>query len=195
MRLFAISCVSVLACVPAAAQTDLGAAAAKERERRKALAATASPPPAFTNDDLASEKQAAKDAAKEGASAKDGGKPGEKPKPKPQPAPTPLPTATTDDSADRRAQEVGWRTRAQRARQVVAQTAARVTALEQQIARVAGDTMASTDTNQILRLQTQRQSLEAQLNDAREASKTAQEQLADVEEEARRAGVPPGWIR
>jgi chromosome segregation ATPase len=194
VRLIAIACVSVLACVPAAAQTDLGAAAAKERERRKALAATASPPPAFTNDDLASEKQAAKDAAKEGASAKDGGKAGAQ-KPKPQPAPTPLPTATTDDSAERRQLEAGWRTRAQRARQVVAQTAARVTTLEQQIARVAGDTMASTDTNQILRLQAQRQSLETQLNDARQANSTAKEQLANLEEEARRAGVPPGWIR
>ena len=187
MRLIAIGCVSLLVCATAAAQTDLGAAAAKERERRKALAA--SPSPAFTNDDLASEKQAAKEAAKEG------GKPGEKPKPKPQPAPTPLPTATSDDSAQRRAQEAGWRARAQRARQVVDQTAARVTTLEQQVARVAGETMASTDTNQILRLRAQREALENQLKDAREASRIAVEQLANVEEEARRAGVPPGWIR
>jgi hypothetical protein len=189
VRLIAIGCVPLLVFATAAAQTDLGAAAAKERERRKALAGGASPSPSFSNDDLASEKQAAKEAAKEG------GKPGEKPKPKPQPAPTPLPTATSDDSAARRAQEAGWRARALRARQVVDQTVARVTTLEQQVARIAGDTMASTDTNQILRLQAQRQSLETQLNEARLANKTALEQLANLEEEARRAGVPPGWIR
>jgi hypothetical protein len=189
VRLIAIGCVPLLVFATAAAQTDLGAAAAKERERRKALAAGASPSPSFSNDDLASEKQAAKEAAKEG------GKPGEKPKPKPQPAPTPLPTATSDDSAARRAQEMGWRTRAQRARQVVAESAARVAALEKQIERVGGETLASTDTNQILRLRAQREALENQLKDAREASRIAVEQLANVEEEARRAGVPPGWIR
>jgi hypothetical protein len=110
------------------------------------------------------------------------------------PAATPLPAAS-DDSAARKQLEAGWRTRAQRARQSVTDTAARVATLEQQVQQLAGKSLASTDTFEIMRLRQQRESLEAQLKEARAASQKAVEQLGGLEDEARRAGVPPGWIR
>lgn len=179
MRSFALAWLGLLLAGQAEAQTDMGAAAARERERRKAQATQ--PAPAYTNDDLGTRK------------------PGGAPQPgarqsAPQPAATPAPAAG-DDSAERRAQEAGWRARAQRARQQVNETAARVTALEDQIQKNLGRSLASTDTNEIIRLRAQKEGLEKQLAAAREANSAAVQQLADLEEEARRAGVPPGWLR
>ena len=53
----------------------------------------------------------------------------------------------------------------------------------------------STDTNEILQLRAQQQEQTEQLEQARRGLVEAKQAMDAFEEEARRASVPPGWLR
>jgi hypothetical protein len=113
--------------------------------------------------------------------------------------PPPNPEATAGQfDADRQRrldEEARWRERATTARGGIASADHEVTKLEQEAAALANRILLSTDTNEILRLRAEQQKVNESLAAARAALERARQALEDLQEEARRAGVPPGWVR
>jgi len=91
-------------------------------------------------------------------------------------------------------EEARWRERSANARGEIASADHEVTKLEQEAAGLANRILLSTDTNEILRLRAERQKVSESLA-ARAELERARKALEDLQEEARRAGVPPGWVR
>jgi len=97
----------------------------------------------------------------------------------------------------RRRNEAYWRGRATRLREAVDEAEAKVRDLETQIAGLRND-MSPVNTQDPNRLQTRdREMREAmdRLDAARREVDTARKVLAELEDEARRAGALPGWVR
>jgi len=117
------------------------------------------------------------------------------------PAPTPEPTpdaAAQALEAERQrmaAEEASWRNRAGSARETVRTAESEVTRLQDEAGKIANRILMSTDTNEILRLRAEQQKVQASLDGARAALDAARKALDDLQEEARRAGVPVGWVR
>ena len=156
------------------AAQGLGDAAAKERQKRRDQKP---PPPAkvFTDSDLAKGKPPADAAAPEGeAKAGDAAS---------QPTPAPAPDAAMDElereRAERKLQEAEWRMRFANAREQVALAEA---ACWHEVVR--------TEFYQGIPVQMKvKEFVES------EALRQAKRALADLEEEFRRTGLPPGWTR
>ena len=191
-----LACLIVALAVPAAAQS-LGELAKKEQERRK------STPPAkkvYTDDDLkkitvpggtsnqpttpadpatAGAATATKDAAapKEGDAAKTADK--EKDKDKGPAAPT----------------ESEWRARMTAAREDVRRGEMFRDALQSRINGLTADFTARDDPYQRAQIADDRQKALAELAQVNKDIEKAKKSITDIEEEARRANVPPGWIR
>jgi hypothetical protein len=173
--------------VPASAQS-LGELAKKEQERRKT-----SPPAAktYTNEDL---------------------------KPVPAPAGTPAKAADAKDAktaeaaktADKASEpekvdatkppepakdEAYWRGRMTAAREDVRRNQAFKEAMQSRINALSADFSARDDPYQRAKIADDRQKALAELARLTEDIEKSTKLIADIEEEARRAGVPPGWIR
>ncbi|HEX9366721.1 MAG TPA: hypothetical protein VF921_08840 [Vicinamibacterales bacterium] len=181
-----IAAVLLTVTVPVCAQS-LGDLAKKEQERRKTL------PPAtktYTNEDLKklppsaddnvkpADKAKADDAIKAGDPAKPGGT-------KPEAATSPEPAKD----------EKYWRGRITAAKDDIAKNEAFRDALQSQINGLAAEFSARDDPNQRAKIADDRQKALAQLASVTEAITKGIKAIADIEEEARRAGVPPGWLR
>jgi cell division protein FtsN len=97
----------------------------------------------------------------------------------------------------RRRTEAYWRGRATRLRDAVAEADQRIKELETRIAGLRND-MNPTNLQDPNRLQTRDRELReamGSLDAARREAETARKALDGLEEEARRAGAPPGWVR
>jgi len=97
----------------------------------------------------------------------------------------------------RRRTETYWRDRATRLRDAVTEADGKVKDLEARIAALRND-MNPVNTQDPNRLQTRDRELQEAtdgLDAARRAADAARKALADLEEEARRAGAMPGWVR
>jgi DNA repair exonuclease SbcCD ATPase subunit len=97
----------------------------------------------------------------------------------------------------RRRTEAYWRGRATRAREAVDEADGKVRDLEARIAALRND-MNPVNTQDPNRLQTRDRELQEAtdgLDAARRAADAARKAQADLEEEARRAGALPGWVR
>ena len=95
------------------------------------------------------------------------------------------------------ADESGWRARAADRRNAVRVAESRVQTLEAQVAGLRND-MTITNTQDPNRLQTQGRELadaQANLESAKRELDAARQALAGLEDEARRAGAMPGWVR
>jgi|SRR5437867_11064498 len=97
----------------------------------------------------------------------------------------------------RRRTETYWRDRATRARTAVEEADAKVKDLEARVAAIRND-MNPVNTQDPNRLQSRdrelREAIDA-LDAARLSADAARKALSDLEEEARRAGALPGWLR
>jgi hypothetical protein len=96
--------------------------------------------------------------------------------------------------------EGGWKSRAASARATLQAAEQQVKTADGEVERLKQDlnpmsTTFSTDPYVIQRLQGQLTEAEAKAAAARQALKEAQTAFSAFEDEARRAGVPPGWIR
>lgn len=91
--------------------------------------------------------------------------------------------------------EKTWRAQAAEAREAVRGAEQTAQSLERQIAKLFGEIQRSTDTNEILRLRAEQKDLEEELERTKQELAKARQELVAFEESARRAGVPPGWIR
>jgi hypothetical protein len=183
--------VIVTLAVPVSAQS-LGELAKKEQERRKA-----SPPAAkvYTNDDLkkitvpgatAEEPKDTKD-TKDTKDSKD-------------PKDTKDPAAAKDakeakDSADAPKDEAAWRARMTAAREDVRKGEMFRDALQSRINGLSADFSARDDPYQRAQIADERQKALAELARVNTDIDKAKKLITDIEEEARRANVPAGWIR
>lgn len=112
----------------------------------------------------------------------------------PTAAPTSIALPEYRDASGRT--EADWRTRAARARDRIERTDAELAAAQAEVRRLENDFYAWSDGNYRERVirpawdqaKERMKALEAESENARAA-------MADLEEEARKSGAPPGWLR
>jgi hypothetical protein len=186
VRLLSAAGLAAALVVTAGAQS-LGELAKREEARRKAIK---TPGKVLTNDTIRSTAPASAPAGPPiapsqpapASSAASGAAPGsaaEKPKPE----------------ADRKTQETAWRQRISAACDFLQRSQMFAEALQSRINGLTADFTSRDDPAQRAVVATDRQKALAELdrvkNDITQQTKT----IADIQEEARRAGVPPGWLR
>jgi hypothetical protein len=180
---------------PASAQS-LADLAKKEQERRKA---TPAPAKTYTNDDLkklppapgsttdpavklGDEKGAAKTGAKDATAAEGAAKAGEEAK-------------DTTKPAEPAKDEAYWRGRVSAAREEIRRNEMFRDALQARINGLTADFTARDDPYQRAQVADDRQKAIAELTRVNTEITNGGKRIAEIEDEARRAGVPPGWIR
>lgn len=184
VRRFVILLIAVLACGSAAAvyaQTPtLGELAKKEQERRKAITA---PAKVITNKDLPKGSKpvapppaaAAPDQKTADQKTADAQKAGEKP----------------EDVKD----EAWWRARITQAREELRRNQVFAEALQSRISALAADFANRDDPYQRAKIDDDRRKAIGELDRVTKEIEQTTKKIADIEEEARQAGVPPGWLR
>jgi hypothetical protein len=170
-----------VAVAASASAQSLGDLAKKEEARRKAIK---SPGKVLTGDSIRAVPAPAPTATTP-ASPPPGGAPGtasaatEKPKPE----------------VDRKAQELAWRQRIQVARDALQRSQMFAEALQSRINGLTADFTSRDDPAQRAVVASDRQKALAELDRVKNDVAQQTKAIADIQEEARRAGVPPGWLR
>jgi hypothetical protein len=101
----------------------------------------------------------------------------------------------TDEVVDETPKEAEWRQRAKDAKEELQQAEAQLRKLEEKASQLFGQIQASTDTNELLRLRAEQQGLTKQVEEAKAVLASCRKEMGDLADEARKAGVPPGWVR
>ena len=112
------------------------------------------------------------------------------------PAPTPIaeekpPAPKSDDQKD----ESYWRTRMGQAREAQRRSEAFAEALQSRINALTTDVVNRDDPYQRAKLADDRQKALSELQRVTGEIEQAKKDISDLEEDARKAGVPPGWLR
>lgn len=201
--LVALLCAAGLAVeVSAQSQPSLAEVAQKEAARRKAVKA---PAKVYTNDDLVKAGLLTTGATSPATTPSAGasstaasGQAGGATVPEGQPAPaaeaaaggaeTPPPAEPTKD-------EAYWRKRITDARRRLRESQVLADALQSRINALTTDFVNRDDPIQREAIAAQRREALAELDRKTRQIEEAQKAIADIEEEARRSGVPPGWLR
>ena len=183
MRLLSAICLAAAMIATASAQS-LGDLAKQEEARRKAIK---KPSKVLTVDSIRvgappSSGAPASDAAPVPAStaSKAGDAPADK-KPKPE-----------DDS---KANEASWRMRMQGARDALQRSEMFAQALQSRVNGLTTDVTSRDDPAQRAAAATDRQKALAELARVKDDMVKQNKAIADIQDEARKAGVPPGWVR
>jgi hypothetical protein len=163
--------------LPLFAQSPLGDLAKKEQERRKTVKAAGK---VYSNKDLPTPPaQSAPDPAA-------------------LPPPTPAPDAKADaqkpEAKDER-DEAWWRSRMAQAQEAQRRGEAFAEALQSRINSLSTDAVNRDDPYQRAKAAEDRQKAMSELARVTGEIDTAKKEIAATEEEARQAGVPPGWLR
>lgn len=175
--------VALAMCMPAAAAAGqappLGEVARKEQQRRKALPTATK---VYTNKDLpdTAQKPASPPVAAE--------PPAEGGAPEAAPAAPQDPKSPADD-------EAAWRQRMATAREGLRRSEMFAEALQTRINSLNRDFQSRDDPAQRSRIGADRAEALNELARVRQEIEAQKKEIADIEEEARRAGVPPGWLR
>jgi hypothetical protein len=180
--------------LPAFAQTpSLAEIARKEQERRKT---TKAPSKVLTNDDL---KPAPPPAVPPPAAAGTGGASGQAENTKsgstPSAAASGDSSPTAKDGADPKADENTWRSRITMARDELRRNEVFAEALQSRINALTTDFSARDNPIERAQIADERQKALAELDRVKAEVENSRKRIADIEEEARKAGVPPGWLR
>ena len=182
VRLLSATGLAAAMVVTAGAQS-LGELAKREEARRKAIK---TPGKVLTNDTIKSTVPPSAPAAPAqpapASSAPNAAAPAaaaEKPKPEP----------------DRKAQETAWRQRITTARDSLQRSQMFAEALQSRINGLTTDFTSRDDPAQRAVVANDRQKALAELDRVRNDITQQTKAIADIQEEARRAGVPPGWLR
>jgi len=162
-----------------AAAQSLGELAKQEEARRKAIKA---PGKVLTNDTIRSIPVPSAGAV---------------------PASASTPAKDSDASADKKskpeedpkAKEAAWRKRIQGARDGLQRAEVFAEALQSRINGLTADFTARDDPAQRAAVADQRQKALAELDRVKNEIVQQTKAIADIQEEARKAGVPPGWLR
>ena len=91
--------------------------------------------------------------------------------------------------------EKAWRGRIEQARESVRRNEAFALALQSRINALTGDFASRDNPVQRAKIGEDRKNALAELERVRSDIEQGKKQIADIEEEARKAGVPPGWLR
>jgi hypothetical protein len=165
---------------------SLGDVARKEEARRK----TAKAGKVYTNDNLRGGSGDSTPAPVVPPSMTAGGEAGA-----PGAEAKPAPEAKPDPSEDRKTSEKFWRDRIEQARMKRERAQSYHEALQSRINALTTDFASRDDPAQRAVIGTNRQKALAELERAAKEAADAEKEIASIEEEARRAGVPPGWLR
>jgi hypothetical protein len=154
----------------------LGELAAREAQRRQAVKTA---PKVLTNDDLPR---------------------GAAPRPAPPAPAAPAADAKADESPQPKTDEPAkdeawWRQRVTRAREELRRNEMFADALQTRINSLTNDFAARDDPFQRAKLAEDRTTALAELARVKADIESSRKSIADIEDEARRAGVPPGWLR
>ena len=180
IRVFLVAALLVAVAGSAAAQS-LADVARREEARRKHIKA---PSKVLTNKDLkpsdmppAAPDTPATPPADTAASAADGAAPAE---------------AAPDDQAQ---DEATWRKKMADARTALERSQMYLEALQSRINALWADFTARDDPAQRSQIETERKKALAEYERVKTEIENEKKAIADLEEEARKAGVPPGWLR
>ena len=154
---------------PAVARAEqtptLGQLALKEQERRKALKAAGT---VLSNQDL----------------------------PQATAPPTPAtPAAAKDPAAEAPQNEAWWRQRMTKVREDLRRSEMFVEALQTRVNALTNDFASRDDPYQRARVAEDRQKTMAEMDRVRTDIELQKKKIADIQDEARQTGVPPGWLR
>jgi hypothetical protein len=198
MKLFTSLVAGVLLTVAVSARAQsLGDIAKREQERRKAAAPATK---TYTNEDLKKLPPSSDDAAKTADAVKAGDakaaealKAGGEAKPGDAKPTDVKPDAVVPETPAK--DEKFWRARITAVKEDIRRNEMFRDALQTRINALSNDFAARDDPYQRAQIADDRQKALAELNRVTQDIEKAHKSVADIEEEARKAGVPPGWIR
>jgi hypothetical protein len=198
LRRFVIQVVIVFVALAAiltsgAPAQSLGDVARKEEARRKATASGK----VYTNDDVRVAPLPAASPAT-GATPADAAKPEAKSEAKPATGGDAKAGASSDPKAgtpDGKNDEAAWRERRKSIQDALARAESFAGALQSQINGLTTEFAARDDPAQRNRIGADRQKALTELERVKKEIHQHTKALADLQEEARKAGVPPGWLR
>jgi hypothetical protein len=179
---------ALLFAVPASAQT-LGELARREQARKKATPAAKK---TYTNDDL---KQLPPPAGTPAKPAADASKAADAKAADAKAEPQKVAPTDEKKAAEPAKDEGYWRGRITAAREDIRRNEAFKEALQSRINGLTADFAARDDPYQRAKVADDRQKALAEMARVSEDIEKAKQLIVDIEEEARRAGVPPGWLR
>jgi hypothetical protein len=173
-RLTAAVVVGVV-CTAVGASAQLGEVARKEAERRKTVTSSSK---TYTNESLTSAPQlsSAPVAATPASS-------------------TPLPPSASGDPEDRKKDEAQWRKRIRDEREALERAKTFAEALQSRVNALRTDFVNRDDPAQRSLIAADRDKALAELERVKKEIEQHTKAIATIQEEARRAGVPAGWVR
>jgi hypothetical protein len=184
MRLFT-ALVGLVCCLSTAlAAQGLAAIAKKEEERRKNVKA---PAKVYTNENLKTDITPST-VPPPSASNASAGAPTSPETPSGGPPAADTPSGEVKD-------EKYWRSRITAARSALERSRIFADALQSRLNALATDIVNRDDPAQRAQLELERQRAVAEMDRVKKEMAEQEKAIADIEEEARRAGVPPGWLR
>ena len=175
-------------------QPPLAEVARQEAERRKGVKSTQK---VITTKDLPESAKRPPSAPADSTSASNAGAhpSGAHPPGDPAAAAAPSQAPTPAPAAGAKGTEEQWRGRIAQARENVRRNEAFAEALQSRINGLTTDFVNRDNPVQKRQIGEDRQKALAELERVRADIETGKKQIADIEEEARKAGVPPGWLR
>lgn len=181
----ALACAIAVPSIAAAQNPPLAEVARKEAERRKGIKQTQK---VITTKDLP--ESARKPSSSQGAPA-----PAEAGAAGGGQATAPAAPAQSKATADSSKDEKYWRDRVATAQEALRRNQAFADALQTRINSLATDFGSRDDPYQRSKIGEERQKAIGELGRVKNDIELGKKQIADIEEEARKAGVPPGWLR
>jgi DNA repair exonuclease SbcCD ATPase subunit len=171
----------------AASAQSLGALAKQEEARRKSVK---SPGKLYTNENLRPDTSSPSEPATPAAPAADSTQP--------TPGASPATPPKEDDKSAADAQkkdEAYWKDRLAQARTALDRSKTFAEALQSRINALTTDFSARSDPAQRAQIERDRQKALAELDRVQQEIKDNTKAITDIQEEARKAGVPAGWVR
>jgi hypothetical protein len=185
MRLIAILLAALIWMPAAPSAQGLASVAKKEEARRKNIKA---PAKVYTNEDLKADITASVVPPPSNASAAE-------PTPSAQVPSVNLPGGKVTEEPGETKDEAYWRGRMAQARSALERLRIFNDALQSRLNALATDIVNRDDPAQRSQLELERQRAIAEMDRVKKEMADQTKVIADIEEDARKAGVPPGWLR
>jgi hypothetical protein len=182
----------VAACVPALQAQSLGDVARQEEARRKGITA---PAKVITNDNLRAPAPVTAPVTTATPAPPAGGAPPVTAAPPSASGTQPGAPAGQAAATEAPADEATWRQRVTTARDSLTRSETFQEALQTRINALTADFANRADPAQRAGIATDRQKALAELDRVKQEIQQYQKQITDIQEEARKAGVPAGWVR
>jgi hypothetical protein len=182
----------VLTCVLAGTtglSAQLGEVARKETERRK----TAKTGKTYSNDNLQPAPQPSSSSG--GTVSSDGAAPSPAPAPAPSSSTAAPPQRVSSDPVERKKEEAQWRERMKGAKDALERATTFADALQTKLNALNADFVNRDDPAQRATIAADRDKANAQMAQLKKEIAGHTKAIATIQEEARRAGVPAGWVR